>query len=70
MAAQEVIHFLFWAQLSRCSNSPALSPPEPVAEPPPQPEDRANLCPLRLNSDPLRDSCTQPAPRTFFRSGH
>jgi hypothetical protein len=36
MAAQEVIHFLFWAQLSRRSNSPALPPPEPVAEPPPE----------------------------------
>jgi hypothetical protein len=35
MAAEEVIHFPFWAQLSQRPNSPALSPPEPVAEPPP-----------------------------------
>jgi hypothetical protein len=35
MAAEEVIHFPFWAQLSRCVNSPDLSPPEPVAESPP-----------------------------------
>ena len=36
MAAKEVIHFPPWAQLSRWPNSPALSPPEPVAESPPQ----------------------------------
>jgi hypothetical protein len=35
MAAEEVIHFPFWAQLFPCPNSPALFPPEPVAEPPP-----------------------------------
>lgn len=33
MAAEEVIHFPFWAQLSWRPNSPL--PPEPVAEPPP-----------------------------------
>ena len=35
MAAEEVIHFSFWAQLSRRPNSLAFIPPEPVAEPPP-----------------------------------
>jgi hypothetical protein len=35
MAAEEVIHFSFWAQLSQRANSPVLIPPEPVAEPPP-----------------------------------
>ena len=35
MAAEEVIHFPFWAQLSKRPNSPALFPPEPVAKPPP-----------------------------------
>jgi hypothetical protein len=35
MAAQEVIHFPFWAQLPLRPHSPGLSPPEPVAEPPP-----------------------------------
>jgi hypothetical protein len=35
MAAEEVIHFPLWAQLSQRLNFPALSPPEPVAEPPP-----------------------------------
>jgi hypothetical protein len=36
MAAEEVIHFLFWAQLSPRPNSPTLPPPEPVAESPPE----------------------------------
>ena len=36
MAAEEVIHFPFWAQLFRCPNYPALPPPDPVAEPPPE----------------------------------
>jgi hypothetical protein len=36
MAAEEVIHFPFWAQLSTCPCSPALSPPEPVVESPPE----------------------------------
>ena len=35
MAAEEVIYFPFLAQPSRRPNSPALFPPEPVAEPPP-----------------------------------
>jgi hypothetical protein len=35
MAAEELIHFSFLAQLSQLANSPALSPPEPVAESPP-----------------------------------
>jgi len=35
MAAEEVIHFPFWAQASLRPHSSALSPPEPVAEPPP-----------------------------------
>lgn len=35
MAAEEVIYFLFRAQLSKRLNDSALFPPEPVAEPPP-----------------------------------
>jgi hypothetical protein len=35
MAANEVIFFLFWAQLSLRLAFPALLPPEPVAESPP-----------------------------------
>jgi hypothetical protein len=46
MAAEEVIHFLFRAQLSGRSNSPALFPPEPVAEPPPQLKNKANIRPF------------------------
>jgi hypothetical protein len=35
MAAEEVIQFPFWAQLSPSPYSPVLIPPEPFAEPPP-----------------------------------
>jgi hypothetical protein len=35
MAAEEVIHFSFWAQLSPRPNSPVVIPADPVAEPPP-----------------------------------
>lgn len=35
MAAEEVIHFPFQAQLPPRPDSPALPLPEPVAEPPP-----------------------------------
>jgi hypothetical protein len=45
MAAEEVIHFPFWAQLSKGFNSPALFLPEPVAEPPPQPDTRRLFVP-------------------------
>jgi hypothetical protein len=43
MAAEEVIYFPFWAQLSPRPNSPAPSPPEPVAEPPPLAENRTDI---------------------------
>ncbi len=36
MAAREVIHFSFRAQLGSRSMFPARPTPEPVAEPPPQ----------------------------------
>jgi hypothetical protein len=36
MAANEVIFFLFWAQLSLRLAFPAPPPPEPVAESPPE----------------------------------
>jgi|ERR1035438_335343 hypothetical protein len=39
MAAKEVIHFPFGAQLSMRLLFPALLPPEPVAESPPQSEE-------------------------------
>ena len=35
MAAKEVIHFPFWAQLSERPVFPARLVPEPVSEPPP-----------------------------------
>ncbi len=42
MAVKEVSHFLFEAQLSTRPQFPALLPPEPVAESPPQSEENPN----------------------------
>jgi hypothetical protein len=46
MAAEEVIDFPLWAQLSRRPCFSALSPPEPVAEPPPWKDKRRELTKL------------------------
>jgi len=45
MAAEEVIHFSLWAQLSQRPNSPALSPPEPVSGTSSLTENSADICP-------------------------
>ena len=44
MAAEEVIHFPFGAQLPLYFHSEALFPPQPVAEPPPIGKSRTQLC--------------------------
>jgi hypothetical protein len=49
MAAEEVIYFSFWAQLSPRPKSPAPSPPEQVAEPPPLVENIKEVCLSRPN---------------------
>lgn len=66
MAAEEVIHFSFWAQLSQRRNSAALAPPEPVAEPPPWLKTGRMLVPRgeTLSRSPIRASNQHP--ETFF----
>ena len=50
MAAREVIHFLFSAQLASCPLFPALLPPDPVSESPPR-LTRDCGCPVRSDFD-------------------
>jgi len=59
MAAEEVIHFPFWAQLSRRPNSPILSAPEPVAKPPPLAETEQ----MFISCDQISDRCAIRVPR-------
>ena len=51
MAAEDVIYFLFRTQLSPRANSPALIPPEPISEPPPQLKTRRIFAPCRIAPD-------------------
>jgi len=68
MAAEEVIYFPFWAQLSLRPNSPAFCPPEPVAESPPFAENRTDVS-RSHQFGPRRDSCVEATLSTFFGSG-
>ena len=55
MAAKEVIHFPFGAQLPTQPQFPVLVPPEPVAESPPQIDEN-----LRHVPGDARPSCSSP----------
>ena len=69
MAAEEVIHFPLWAQLSRRPSSPALSPPEPVAEPPPVAENRTDVYLCEQISDRSAIRVSNRHSQRFFESG-
>src|SRR4029077_16164576 len=69
MAAEEVIHSPFGAQLSPRPHSSAPSPPEPVAEPPPLAEKNIGFFLATTFRPSARFVCPREHPQRFFGGG-